>query len=78
MSILSELWKRIKGGKTDSELAFGVLVATLGGKQRESLWQTLSAVQFAVTIANRHVQDPRIDTAKVWVNGALDILEARK
>ena len=78
MSWLSEIFKAVKSGRSDAELAFDLLVSRMSSRQRQDLWQQLSAVQFAVDVANRHIQDPRVETARQWVGGALAILEGRK
>jgi hypothetical protein len=78
MSWLSSLWRRVKGGRTDAQVAFGVIVGTLSTAERNDLWEKLSMVQKAVDIAARHYAGPDLDIAKTWVNGALAILEAKK
>ena len=78
MNVLSELWKKIKRGKTDAEVAFEILVGTMSTRQRNELGQTLSAVQFAVDRGAAKSSDPRIAVAQQWVSGALRILEAKK
>jgi len=79
MSTLSaaaaKIWRWLKGGRTDAEVVFGVIVGRLSGKEKHELWQTLSAVQFAVDVAALGNSDPRIGTAQRWVAGALAILE---
>jgi hypothetical protein len=74
VSWLSILWKNIKGGKTDAEVVFGLVVGGLSRKQKLDLAQKLTAVQFAVDMASSVTQDDRVKEARVWVNGALDIL----
>jgi hypothetical protein len=76
MSWLSELWNRIKGDRTDLEVAFEVVVARLSRAQRYELSRTLYAVQFAVDLAGPQ-EDPRVKIAREWVGGALHILESR-
>jgi hypothetical protein len=68
------MWRLIKGGKTDAEVVFGLVVARLNGRQRLALNQKLTAVQFAVTIAATISDDARIKEAQEWTDGALDIL----
>jgi len=74
MSWLSSLWKNIKGGKTDAEVVFGLVVGGLSRKQKLDLAHSLTSVQFAVDLAATITGDVRVKEAQVWVNGALDIL----
>lgn len=77
MSWLSQAWRWLKKQTqmTDAELAFSAAVATLGAGERASLQGKLRNVQFAVDTARQFVlRDARLDEAKQWVDGALNIL----
>ncbi len=79
MSILSKLWRNIKGGRTDVQTVFSLFIDGLTLRQRNKLMQDLCAVAQAVEIAS--LVDPnstQVLTAKDWVNGAMEALEATK
>jgi len=75
MSILSKIYKKIKGSNTDAEFVFTLAVATLNSKQKAQLRSNLGNVQKAIIIAL--AVDPSstaVKEAKLWVDGALEIL----
>ncbi len=77
MSWLSKLWRGLKRstGLTDSEIAFGILLSRLSRKDRDSLEGKLRSVEFAADVASGFVDDPRIEEALMWTQGALRQLE---
>jgi len=75
MSWISEVWRKIKGGKTDTQTVFGLIVSTLSARQRVSLRQNLYAVQQAIEIAAlAEPNSTQVLTAREWVDGALEVL----
>lgn len=75
MSWLSEVFKKLKGGRSDAEFFFGLAVLGMKPSDKSKLKAALVKVQYSVMIAdNMTTNDPRIAEALKWVNGALDEL----
>jgi hypothetical protein len=76
MSLLSTWWNNVKGGKTDAQTIFNLIIAVLSSKQRIQLRKDLSAVSQAIMIAQlAEPNSTQVLLAKTWVDGALTILE---
>lgn len=75
MSWLSKLWKKIKGGRTDTQTVFGLIASMLSPRQRATMRQHLYAVQQAVEIASlAEPNSTQVIQAREWVDGALEVL----
>jgi len=76
MSILSQLWHNIKGGRTDVQTVFGLFVGGLSVKQRAQLCKDLSAVSQAIEIASLvEPNSTQVKQAQIWIEGAFEVLQ---
>ncbi len=76
MSWLSSWWREFKGGRTDTQTIFSVLVTGLSAKQRVQLKKDLCAIQQTVIIASLVEPDStQVATAQEWVKGAFEVLD---
>jgi hypothetical protein len=75
MSWLSKAWRSVKGGRTDAEAAFSIVVGTLSQEQKRVMWSNLKNVLYAVSIAATVSDAPAIKEAELWASKSIEILD---
>ncbi|MCL5105659.1 MAG: hypothetical protein M1133_16325 [Armatimonadetes bacterium] len=76
MNVFRKAWRWIKGGRTDAQTVFGLLIAVISSKQRTQLRRDLYAVRQAVEIASlAEPNSTQVIQAREWVDGALEVLD---
>jgi hypothetical protein len=75
MSWVSKLWRSVKGGRTDAEAAFSIVVGTLSQEQKRVMWSNLKNVLYVVDIAKTVSDSQSVKEAELWVSKSIEILD---
>lgn len=70
------LWRMFKGGRTDAQTVFGLVVDRMSASQRIQLRINMNAVAQAIAIAAlAEPNSTQVKRAQEWIDGAAEALQ---